>query len=50
MYISDLSSRVSSSVRLFTDDCLLYRAIQDNQDAELLQIDLDRHQVLEKDW
>ena len=50
VYINDLSSRVSSSVRLFADDCLLYRMIRDHQDAELLQADLDQLQEWEHEW
>ena len=41
VYINDLPSKDSSSVRLFADDCLLYRVIQGNKDAGLLQEDLD---------
>ena len=41
VYINDLPSKDSFSVRLFADDCLLYRVIQGNKDAELLQEDLD---------
>ena len=44
------SSRVSSSVRLFADDCLLHRVIKDHKDAELLQTDLDQLQEWERDW
>ena len=50
VYINDLPSRVSSSVRLFADDYLLYRVIKDHQDAELLQIDLNQLQEWERDW
>ena len=49
VYINDLPSRVSSSVRLFADDCLLYRVIKDHQDADLLQTDLDQLQEWERD-
>ena len=50
IYINDLPSRATSSVRLFADDCLLYRVIKGHQDAERLQADLSQFQELEKDW
>ena len=49
-YINDLPSRATSSVRLFADDCLLYRVIKGHQDAERLQADLNQLQEWEKDW
>ena len=36
LHINDLPSCVNSKVRLFSDDCLLYREIKNNQD----QIDM----------
>ena len=50
MYINDLPSRVSSTVRMFADDCLLYREIHDRNDSKVLQDDLDRLQDWEQDW
>ena len=50
VYINDLPSRATSSVRLFADDCLLYKVIQGHQDAERLQSDLNQLQEREKDW
>ena len=50
VYISDLPWRVSSSVRFFANDCLLYRVIQDQQDAESLQTDLNHLQEWEREW
>ena len=50
VYINHLPSRATSSVRLFADDCLLYRVIKGHQDAERLQADLNQLQEWEKDW
>ena len=47
--INDMSSRVSPTALLFADDCLLYRAISSQDDAESLQ-DIGRLQKWERDW
>ena len=39
-YINDLPSTVSSQVRLFAEDCLLYRSIKCRADQEKMQRDL----------
>ena len=39
-HINDLPESVTSQVRLFADDCLLYRPIQSKQDQDILQKDL----------
>ena len=36
-YINDIAVGLSSTVRLFADDTLLYLTVQNNNDAELLQ-------------
>ena len=41
LYINDLSSVVSSKVRLFADDCLIYRNIKNKEDQIALQKDLN---------
>ena len=50
VYINDLPSRVSSTSRLFADDCLLYRTINTEADTRSLQEDLDNLQKWEQDW
>ena len=40
-YINDVAVGLSSTVRLFAYDTLLYLTVQNNKDAELLQHDLD---------
>ena len=50
VFINDLPAMASSTTRLFADDCLMYRTIQDTSDAEALQADLDKLQQWEQDW
>ena len=42
--------QVSSTARLFDDDCLLYRNINATADADRLQDDINRLQKWEADW
>ena len=42
LHINDLPGNVQSQVRLFADDCLLYRVIDTAADQHLLQQDLQR--------
>ena len=41
LHINDLPSVVTSQVRLFADDCLLYRPIRSVSDQEAFQCDRD---------
>jgi hypothetical protein len=41
LFINDISDNISSTTRLFADDCLLYRTINSPQDHIILQQDLD---------
>ena len=50
LYINDLPESISSTARLFADDCLLYRTIQNQEDAIELQKDLDTLQKWENAW
>ena len=40
IFISDLTESITSSVKLFVDDCLVYRTIHSSNDAIQLQEDL----------
>jgi hypothetical protein len=41
-YINYLWRNIESSIRLFADDCIIYRSISNNNDMEDLQVDLNR--------
>ena len=41
LHINNLLSVISSKVRLFADDCLVYREIKSRQDQNVLQKDLN---------
>ena len=41
IYINDIDENISSQIKLFADDCLLYRVIKTEQDTVSLQRDLD---------
>ena len=50
LYINDLPEGLSSNVRLFADDCVLYREISTRNDSSMLQNDLDLLNKWEKAW
>ena len=50
VHINDLPDCVSSSVRLFADDCLLYRVINSIDDHIALQSDLKALEKWSNDW
>ena len=51
VYINDLPQCVTSShTRLFADDCLIYKEIRSQADADELQVDLDALQEWEQQW
>ena len=41
LYINDVSTGIGSSIRLFADDCVLYRIIKTTEDHDHLQQDLN---------
>ena len=41
-YVKDISRNIDSTIRLFADDCVIYRKIINKKDIEKLQKDLDR--------
>ena len=42
LFVTDITDGISSSVRLFADDCLIYREINSQEDSAKLQEDLDK--------
>ena len=50
VFINDLPDNIRSSVRLFADDCVLYRNINWEKDCQILQEDLDTLRRWESDW
>ena len=49
-HINDLPDAVKSSVRLFADDCLLYREINSQNDHNKLQKDLENLEKWAENW
>lgn len=49
-HINDMPETVKSQVRLFADDCLLYRTIKSQSDHEILQQDLNNLQKWADTW
>jgi hypothetical protein len=41
-YVNDIWRNIESKIRLFADDCIIYRKIVNNHDVKKLQTDLDR--------
>ena len=50
IFINDLPDNIRSSVRLFADDCVLYRNIKSPVDCQILQDDLNSLSQWETDW
>ena len=50
LYINDIGAGVRSDLRLFADDCILYRQIKNTSDTILLQEDIDRLYSWSKKW
>ena len=50
IFINDLPDNIRSSVRLFADDCELYRNIKSPIDCQILQDDLNSISQWETDW
>lgn len=49
-YINDIRSNISSRFKLFADDCVIYRVIEEDDDYLKLQLDLDQVSNWCSDW
>ena len=49
-YINDLQSRLTSKVRLFADDTIIYLTIANEDEASTLQEDLNKLGQWENEW
>jgi hypothetical protein len=49
-FINDLPSGITSRIRLFADDCLIYRTISNNSDTQALQVDLNTLHQWSNSW
>ena len=50
IYINDLPDAVSSEVRMFADDTIIYRHITTKADFDILQDDLRKLELWEREW
>ena len=50
LYVNDIYDNTSSSIRMFADDCVLYRIIQTPSDHHYLQNDLDTIILWANQW
>ena len=50
IYINSLTENINSNIRLFADDCIIYREITTINDNNILQNDLNTLCKWEKDW
>ena len=50
VFINDLPYCLDSRIRLFADDCILYRCIKERHDCELLQSNLYNLATWDKKW
>lgn len=49
-FINDITENIHSNIRLFADDCLVYRAIKGQEDNNLLQKDMDSLHRWSQTW
>ena len=50
LYINDITDEITSEVRLFADDCIMYRQVKNTQDSVDLQKDIDSLCAWEQRW
>ena len=50
LYINDIGEGISLEIKLFADDCQLYREVNSMEDALVLQSDLDKLFTWSREW
>ena len=50
IFMNDLPDNINSTVRLFADDCVLYRNIRRSEDQQILRDDLNKLAQWEEAW
>lgn len=50
IYINDITDNMQSTIRLFADDCTIYRPINNKNDQQILQSDLTNLTKWEQKW
>jgi len=50
VFINDIASNITSTICLFADDCVVYRAIRSPSDHEILQRDLEKLVEWSNNW
>ena len=50
IFVNDIGQNITSKLRLFADDTLLYREIKSQEDAHLLQENLTKLEEWTKQW
>ena len=50
IYINDIAENITSNIRLFADNCVLYRTINSTADNLALQQDLDKLELWSNTW
>ena len=42
LYVNDIGTHLKSQIRLFADDCTIFREIASREDCEVLQLDIHK--------
>ena len=50
LYINDITAGIRSDIRLFADDCILYRTIHSSSDVDILQDDINKLLLWSRTW
>ena len=50
LYVNDIPDNIRSTVRLFADDCLVYRTVNNLTDQQILQDDLNKLKQWQNKW